>query len=434
MTIEFWYLVLGVLLVSVAMFGSFLRDLPLTAAMAYFLLGIALGPLGTGALRIDAVGSSVLVERLAELGVIVSLFTAGLKLRLPFNHSLWWLPLRLAFLSMAVTVGLVALAGTLLLGLPLGAAVLLGAILAPTDPVLAASVHLRQAGDRDPLRFGLTGEAGLNDGAAFPFVMLGLGLLGLHELGEWGWRWVAVDVIWATAGGLMIGAVFGAVTAQGVIYLRRKHREGVGYDEFLAFGLIALSYGAAVILHAYGFLAVFAAGLALRMVERRKTVRVAGEDKPPQEVVAADQSGGEDPRHAPIFMAEAVLAFNQQIERVVELALVLAVGAMLAPEIMPASAIWFIPLLLLVIRPVAVFIGMVGSETSFSQRSLIGWLGIRGIGSIYYLAYVINHGVAGETAARLASLTVLVVAVSIFLHGASATPLMRIYEKMKAKG
>src|SRR3954467_3690766 len=146
---------------------------------------------------------------------------------------------------MGVTVALVAGVGALVLGLPLGAAILLGAILAPTDPVLASDVQVADAGDRDRLRFALTGEAGLNDGTAFPLVLLGLGLLGLHEIGSFGWRWVVVDVIWGVAAGIAIGAVAGTAVGRLVLYLRRTHKEAVGLDNFLALGLVGLAYGAA---------------------------------------------------------------------------------------------------------------------------------------------------------------------------------------------
>ena len=159
-----------------------------------------------------------------------------------------------------------------MLGLSFGAAVLLGAILAPTDPVLASAVQVESSGDRDRLRFSLTGEGGLNDGAAFPFVMLGLGLLGLHDLGVGGWRWWTVDVIWATAGGLMIGGALGALIGTLVVYLRARHKESIGLDEFLALGLIALAYGLAVLSHTYGFLAVLAAGMALQRVKEQYSV------------------------------------------------------------------------------------------------------------------------------------------------------------------
>ena len=163
------------------------------------------------------------------------------------------------------------------LGLSWGAAVLLGAVLAPTDPVLASDVQVEHAADRDRLRFSLTGEAGMNDGTAFPFVMLGLWLMNLHAPGTSIWRWMAVDLVWAVAGGLGVGTLIGTLVGQLVIYLRRKHRVALGLDEFLSLGLIGLSYGLALAAHAYGFLAVFAAGLALRRIERRAT----GDNPPP---------------------------------------------------------------------------------------------------------------------------------------------------------
>ena len=247
MTFETGYALLGALLIAVVVIASRVKRLPLTETMLYLLAGAVLGPLGFGLLGLDAHAHSQMLERVAEAAVLVSLFTAGLKLRIPLRDGRWRIPLRLAFVSMTFTVGLIALAGVWLLGLPLGAAVLLGAILAPTDPVLASEVQLENPGDRNRLRFSLTGEAGLNDGTAFPFVMLGLGLLGLHEIGPWAWKWWAVDVVWAIGAGLGIGALLGTLTARLVLWLRREHKEGVGRDEFLALGLIALSYGVALL-------------------------------------------------------------------------------------------------------------------------------------------------------------------------------------------
>jgi NhaP-type Na+/H+ or K+/H+ antiporter len=175
MKFESWYLVIGALLVAVSLVSSVVRRLPLTTTLLYFGVGMMLGPLGFRVARIDPLQHFDWLERLAELGVIVSLFTAGLKLRTPLRHKDWAIPFRLAFLSMGLTVGIITVVGVFGLGLPVGAAVLLGAILAPTDPVLASDVQLESAADRDKLRFNLTGEAGFNDGTAFPFVMLGLG-------------------------------------------------------------------------------------------------------------------------------------------------------------------------------------------------------------------------------------------------------------------
>jgi NhaP-type Na+/H+ or K+/H+ antiporter len=257
---------------------------------------------------------------------------------------------------MVLTVALIAAVGVAGLGLSLGAAVLLGAILAPTDPVLASDVQLAEPGDRDRLRFGLTGEAGLNDGTAFPFVMLGLGLLGLHDLGSFGWRWIAVDLVWSVAAGLGIGFLAGTLVGRLVLFLRREHKEGFGLDDFLALGLIGLSYGAALAAHSYGFLAVFAAGLALRRIEHRHSGRHSG-DNEPEDVPAAVMAAGNaeeiatDPQKAPGYMASAVLGFNEHTERILEVAVVLLLGAMLSSRYFPGEIFWFFPLLILGIRP-----------------------------------------------------------------------------------
>ncbi len=419
------FLIIGALLIVMALTESMLKRLPLTTSLLYLGAGVLLGPFVAGMIQADPVELSPALERVTEVAVIVSLFTAGLKLRLPFSDPLWKLPVRLAVLSMMITILLVTLTGIAWLDLPLGAAVLLGAILAPTDPVLASDVQVEEPWDVERLRFSLTGEAGLNDGMAFPFVMLGLGLLGLHEIGELGWRWLAVDVLWAIGGGIGIGRLLGTAVGHFVIYLRRKHKEATGTDDFLALGLIALSYGVALLCHTYGFLAVFAAGAAIRRIERRQSeetaeAREASEGELPEEAA-------HDPIKAPAHMAKEVLAFNVQVERIGEVGIVVLVGGMLGPAYLAASALWFIPLLLLVIRPVSVWLGLLSTPVTTPQKTLMGWFGIRGVGSIYYLMYGINHELSPELSHRLTALTLLVVAVSVVLHGVSVTPLMNRY-------
>ena len=286
----------------------------------------------------DAVEDASVLERLTEIAVIISLFTAGLKLRLPGSDQRWRAPILLAALAMVLTIGGIAGFAMAALGLSVGAAVLLGALLAPTDPVLASDVQVSHEHDAEPVRFSLTGEAGLNDGTAFPFVMLGLGLMGTHGIGAYGWRWLTVDLVWAVAAGLGVGTLCGAGIGKLVLYLRRVHREAVGLDEFLALGLIALSYGIALLVHAYGFLAVFAAGLSVRRIERQQSEVAA-----PPDVEHAGTSTEEQATHpntAPAYMARAVLGFNEQLERLGELAVVLVVGAMLADIQVVGPGIW----------------------------------------------------------------------------------------------
>ena len=427
MTFAAWFTVVGALFVVMALAGTVLERLPLSTGMLYLLLGFILAYLGY--VRIDPLEHSAMLERVTEVAVIVSLFTAGLKLRAPLGGGRWQTPVRLALLSMSITVGLVAVVGYFGLGLPIGAAVLLGAVLAPTDPVLAADVQVRDAADRDRLRFGLTGEAGLNDGTAFPFVMLGMGLLGLHEIGSWGLRWVAVDVIWAIAGGLAIGSGLGTMVGRLVIFLRSRYQEAVGLDDFLSLGLITLSYGVALLAHTYGFLAVFAAGLALRRIEQRHSEETPSEEVKAAAVVGEAEEIATDPVNAPAYMAEAVLGFNEQLERILVVGVVLLVGGLMHPQWFPPEVWWFVPVLLLVIRPLSTTVGLLGTNTSATQRRHIAWFGIRGVGSIYYLMYAIEHGLPDEHALPMAGVVLSTIAVSVIVHGISVTPVMRAYAR-----
>ncbi len=429
MPFSLWFVVVGLLLTLMALASSFLRRLPLSTAQLYLLVGVGIGPLGLGLLAIDPIEQAAILERLAEVAVILSLFAAGLKLRTPLDSGRWKLPLRLATVSMTVTVGLVALAGMWLLALPLGAAVLLGAVLAPTDPVLASDVQIEDPDDRDRLRFSLTGEAGFNDGAAFPFVMLGLGLLGLRELGEYGWRWFAVDVVWAVFGGIAIGALLGLAVGRLVVYLRREHEEAVGLDDFLALGLVALSYGVALMAYTYAFLAVFAAGLALRFEERRHTGDRAAEEVEEMARRGAKEEVAVDEEAAPAYMASAVLGFAEQLERIGGVTLVVLVGALLTYADLSLEAFLFVGVMFFVIRPVAVFAGLWGSATTGLQRELIAWFGIRGIGSIYYLMYAEVHGVFDLFSGKILGVVLLAITASVVLHGVSVTPVMNWYAR-----
>jgi sodium/hydrogen antiporter len=418
-----WYLIAGALLVSIALAASFVDRLPLTLAVVYLGVGMALGPWGAGLLEINPIVESGALERLAEAAVVVSLFGAGLRLRLAPNDRTWIVPLRLAFVSMTVTIGLIALLGWWLLDLSPGFAILLGAVLAPTDPVLAGEVQVNDAWDRDRLRLGLTAEAGLNDGTAFPFVILGLGLMGLDELGPGGAQWFAVDLIGATLGGLAIGALIATVIGKAVLHLRRRHGHAVGLDGFLMLGILAVAYAGAHYAHTAGFLAAFAAGVALRRIEHRE-----GGDDPADEAKAPrGDEAATHPEQAPAYLAQALLERNEALERIAELGLVVVIGSMLYRIELAWDVVWIVPALLLIIRPVSVFVGLVKARITPQQRRLTAWFGLRGIGSLYYLAFALEHGVSGDEATLLMGLTLLTIAVSIVVHGVSVTPLLSRY-------
>ena len=327
----------------------------------------------------------------------------GIRLRVPPTLRAWAPALLLAGPGMALTIGLAALLGHWLLALSLPAAMLLGAILAPTDPVLASDVQLRSNVDREPVRTTITAEGGMNDGTALPAVMLALGLLGMHELGE-GWRnWWVDDLLWPIGGGAVIGAAGGWVL--GAVLRWRAHAgDPLLRDELLYGGAVALCYGTALALEVSSFVVAFAAGvLVMRPLE----------------------TGTLEPKAK--ALAERLHDFGERCERLIEAGMVLFVGVALHSVAIEPQHLVYAAVLLLVVRPVSVLVVMRGRLLESKQRLLVGWFGIRGIGSLFYLAFAMEHGASGTLAHELLATTLVCVALSILLHGVSATPLMRAH-------
>lgn len=427
MTHAQWFLLIGALLLFMGLTRSLLERTPVTSAIIYLAVGLVVGPTALHLFHFNPLKESALLEVLTEVAVLISLFSAGIKMPAPFNLLRWRAPMLLATVSMAITVALVAGFAVLVLGLPLGAGVLLGAIVAPTDPVLATDVQIRHPGDRDLLRFNLTCEAGMNDGSAFPFVVLGLGLLGLHDLGSFGLRWVLVDVVWATVGGIGIGLLAGAALARLCMVLRQDPQRHTLLDDFLGLGLIGVVYGVSVMAHTWGFLAVFFAAVALRQTE----LKLADERRamtPPAEPSAASASQHPQSDYLEQTTVSAgSLVFKEHLERLSELVLVLLVGGSLYLDSWSWPALGLAVFLFVVARPVSVLIALAGSRTPWRALGLIGWFGVRGIGSLYYLMYAIAHGLPEPLALQLVQITLVVVALSILLHGTSVKPLLGLF-------
>ncbi len=416
-----WFLTVGLVLLFMALVAGRLKRLPLSTAIVYLGIGIALGPSAGELFHFNPLASSGIFEMVTELAVLMSVFAAGLKVPAPLGHRVWLTPFRLATASMAFTVVLVALAGMVLLHLPIGAAVLLGAILAPTDPVLAHDVQVSGPGDRNHLRFALTAEAGLNDGAAFPMVMLGLGLLGLHDVGDRFERWLVIDVLWACSSGVAVGGLLGAGTAW---FMRRLARYGVQSEfteDFLGLGLIALSNGVSLLVGGYGFLAVFAAGYMLRRAELHWGPLI----EPPKDLSGQGQIRSLD--HAETYMSQVSLSFVEQLERLSEVALLILVGGMLFKNSWQIEYVWLALVLLFVIRPLSVLVGLAGDPVPAFTKATIGWFGVRGIGTFYYLMYSVKQGLDEGLAVTLLSVTVIVITLSVVLHGTSVVPMMRLH-------
>jgi NhaP-type Na+/H+ or K+/H+ antiporter len=428
MTTIHWFILIGSLMLARGLAATTISRSPFTSAIVYLCVGLLLGPMVLGIFRFNPIEESHLLETLTEIAVLVSLFSAGVKMPVPITRKRWAPAFRLAWVSMSINVGLVAAFSYFVLHLPLGAGVLLGAILAPTDPVLATDVQVRHADDRDQLRFTLTCEAGMNDGSAFPFVMLGLGLLGAHELGDFAWRWVLIDVIWATVGAIAIGALGGAALGKLSWMLRGRDPKHEVLDDFVGLGLIAVVYGICVMFKAWGFLAVFFAGVALRQTE----LLLAGAHKDRQGLLVPDAEADDPAEESTPTVSAESLVFKEHIERLSELTLVLLLGGMVSVQNWNWQTVSTAIFLFVVARPLSVILGLWGSDSSTRVRSIIGWFGVRGIGSIYYLMYAINHGLPKNLAQDMIQITIVVVMLSIVVHGTSVKPLLdRFWPKRK---
>ncbi len=424
-----WIALAGGLFLLMALSSAFLRRLPVSTSAIYLAFGLAIGPFGFGLLRIDIRDSHAWLEPLTEVAVVISLFVGGLKLRLPFRDGAWKAAYRLAGPVMLVCIAGVALFAHLVLGLDLALALLVGAILAPTDPVLAGAVSVNDAADHDRLRYGLSGEAGLNDGMAFPFVVLAL-LWAAHDgPGDWLLPWAAHRVVWAVAAGLGMGYLIGHAVGRVAIKLRTMHRDTAAVGDFLALAVIALAYAVSQALGAWGFLAVFAAGIGLRRAE----LRVGSEHSPAEQLVSkqAGEPDLQEPAMAAGVVVAETLSFGGTAERLLEVLLMVLIGTSL-PIHWDLRAVPLALALFFVIRPLATMLVLAGTPTTAAQRWLMGWFGIRGIGSVYYLSHALGRGVGGPDATDAAALTISVLAVSVVLHGITAQPLLDRYERSLA--
>lgn len=443
-----WMAVCGFLLLFMALSSAYLRRLPVSASAIYLFAGLLFSPLALGLIKIDLIQSRTWFEYLTEVAVISSLFIGGLKLRLPLKNPAWRAAFMLAGPVMIGSIAGVALFSHYVFGLGIAVSILLGAILAPTDPVLAGSVSVNDAADHDRMRYGLSGEAGFNDGMAFPFVVFALLLESNKGLGDWvGW-WALHRLLWAVPVGLALGYILGKGVGRLAIWLRSKHHESSAPNDFLALALIALSYVGAETIGAWGFLSVFAAGVGLRhaeikIVDENPLPRIkkvpeekenSGEDSMPNPPAEAsigkdlDEKEMEKPAVAAGVVIAEIISFGGTADRLLEILLVILVGICLALHwdwrAIPLALAFFF-----VIRPVVAYFLLGLTPTTKTQRGLMAWFGIRGIGSLYYLSYALNNGLSNEITDAV-GLTISVVALSIIIHGVSANPVLKRYEKL----
>ena len=399
---------IGLLFVGLAVFAavgamSHEHERAFSAALIY----LSLGAVAAAAIQvldiewIEPLDDAKVLEHVAEVALIFALFSSGLKLDRRLRWREWGSVVRLIAIAMPLTIAGVALFASEVIGLSLGAAVILGAVLAPTDPVLAGDIGVGPPGDEaehEP-NFALTAEAGANDGLAAPFVLLGI-FIAEQDGAGWLGEWLVADVLYAGLAGVAIGATVGWAAAWSVTRLRDGELLAPAFDGYHAVATALILYGVAEAAGGYGFLAVFVGGLAFRRYEHG------------HELNGRVHQGAE------------------QVEKFMELAAILLLGSVLtgAGLTAPGWSGWLLAVVLLVvIRPASTLLSLVGSQVEGAGgRSFVAWFGVRGVGTLYYAAAVVAAGVLSRGEEEIVVWTaVACVIVSIIVHGVTGGPALR---------
>jgi NhaP-type Na+/H+ or K+/H+ antiporter len=396
--------VLGVAILMAAVLPEIISRLPLSLPIIYVASGMVLFslPIGLEAPRPTSEDAGY-AERLTEFVVIVSLMGAGLKLRRPIGLRTWGTTWRLLGITMPLTIGAIAALGSVGLGMPLATAVLLGAVLAPTDPVLASDVQLEGPSEDDAddeVRFALTSEAGLNDALAFPFTNLAIAIA---AGGSWFLGWVVEDVVVKLFVGLVVGLVVGRVIAYLAFGLGSRWALAHTGQGFVALGATLVVYGVGELAHGYGFLSVFVAALVIRRYELDHEYH------------------------------ESLHEFAETLERLASIVFLLLLGGSAVDGALDALSPLSVAIaiaIVLVVRPLAGMVGLMGSPIDRRTRAPIAFFGIRGMGTVYYLAHAVTEEVFPR-AREVWAVAILVILISIVVHGATAAPVLARVDRLR---
>lgn len=392
---------LGAMAIASVVLPGLVRDRMITVPLVLVGTGVALFSLPWMSPP-DVLGAAAgPAERLTELAVIIALTGVGLKIDRPMGWRAWSSTWRLLAVTMPLSIVAAALLGWWAVGLAPATALLLGAVIAPTDPVLSGDLQTGPPGEGDDeVRFALTSESSLNDGLAFPFTnaAIAMAVAGTAP-GAWIGDWLLIDVVYKIAGGVALGWLVGWLLSR--LILVRLDEAAVPVTGLLALAATLLSYGATEAIHAYGFIAVFVTAYVIRDAERDHHIHEILH-------IAADQ-------YEHLAMAVVMVLLGGAV-----------VGGVLAPLTWPMVAVSL--LLLLVVRPVAGLIGLHRGRGSRGERTVIAIFGIRGLGTLYYLSHGLNQADFPQ-AEELWAVSALTVLLSVVLHGLAAGPTMHWFDE-----
>jgi len=345
----------------------------------------------------------------SEVIVIISLMTAGLKIGTSYKWRDWKKPISLVAITMPLCMIAIFAIAHFLLELNGPVSLLLAAVLAPTDPVLASELQLEEHQDlkerNTGLRYTLTAEAGINDGLAFPFVFLAILWSEASSFETIDWlHFISYYVLFKIIGGVIIGAIIGFIYSWVVQYHSKEHQQYI-LNGFIAVALTFFSYGLAEILNTYGFLSVFATGVYMQY-HCRKSI---------------DNN-----------VNSSMLHFAEETEKLLVALWTIFFGGAVVSGILSYtdfSGIITSLVIVLVLRPIFGYTAMLTTDFSRSKKWAISFFGIRGIGSFFYLSYALIHGSFTEYE-ELFGIVSYVILFSILIHGLTSLHVIDYFKRI----
>ena len=391
----------GLIMLGLSVLPRMSSHYPLSVPIVFLIFGWIIFQIPLNLPEIRPNEHKHIIEYLTEIVIVISLTGAGLKIdRVPGIKN-WITGWRLLVITMPLTI----LGGMLLsigiMGFVPAAALLMSAMLAPTDPVLAADVQVNDPleGPADDVRFGLTLEAGMNDGFTFPFVYLALIMLHGDSLAAW----LVLDVGWRIVVGLLIGGGIGWSLAAFTFSVSDKYKLVHEYEGLIALAISFLVFSIAEVFNGYGFLAVFVAAIVFRWYAREHDYHERMED------------------------------FTNQVEHLLMSVVLILVGGAVADGVLmglTVEGLIFSLLMLFLVRPVAGMIGLIGSDIPTREKWVISFFGIRGLATLYYVAFAFLHG-EWANADLIWAIVAFNVVASVIMHGALITPVMDYLDRKR---
>lgn len=397
--------IIGIAALAMAWMPSISEKSKISYSIFYVLLGVFIYSVFQGLPLPDPLRKNTYTLRISELAVIISLMGTGLKINTRFRLKTWAVPFKLVFYTMIICIAVTAIYTWNVFGISISSALLIGAVLAPTDPVLASDVQVNEPLQKkdENIRFALTAEAGMNDGMAFPFTWLAVAVALIYSetIPQELTTWFLYDFCFRIITGIVAGFILGKIIAYLLFTLSKKIKFLKTDDGFVAIAATLMVYGITELIHGYGFIAVFVSAITIRNSEMYHEYHIR------------------------------LHSFTEQTERILVAIILILFGGSLVSGILDGldwKVVLFSLLFIFIIRPLAGLVSVQGKGFTLKEKLCISFFGIRGIGSFFYLAFALDQTVFDNEEKIWAS-TGMVVLLSILIHGATAGRFIKGAEK-----